>query len=226
MPTWSGGDTSPRSLERCEAENQDIKYETTESGMILLERGAKNGYFAYHPVYEDKDRMVVLVYENTGGTGTFSYLADVRFAQNAQGSTSYQGGHTFGGGDRCENGIDSVSNPPGTKTLLIKSDITPSSLFEISKNPAYAQRAGNRDLPFCSYCCAGEATYQYEVGSAESPKLVSLHFDPQKIHDMSDQTNIACFLKVLQNNPYVKNNTITPDKSDTVLKNFLDTCAR
>jgi hypothetical protein len=170
--------------------------------------------------------MIVIVYQNTGGMGTFSYIADVQFQPNSQGGYTFSVSRTFGGGDRCENGIANVIAAPTSQMLTIKSDITPSALFEISKIPALAQRAGNGDLPFCAYCCAGEATYTYRIGSNDSPKLVSLRFDPQKIRDMSDQTHVDCFLRTLENSQNVTDHTITPDKTDTFLKEFMDACLR
>jgi hypothetical protein len=226
MPDWETGATKTQSFERCQAENQEIKYEITDNGTVLLDRGHNSGYFAYRPVYSDASRLLVIVYQNTGGMGTFSYIADVQFQPNSQGGYTFSVSRTFGGGDRCENGIANVIAAPSSQTLTIKSDITPSSLFEISKIPALAQRASNGDLPFCAYCCAGEATYEYHIGSNDSPKLVSLHFDPQKIHDMSDQTHIDCFLRALENSGNVADHTISPDKSDAFLKEFMDSCLR
>jgi hypothetical protein len=224
MPDWTTGEGKTQSLERCEAENRDIKYEITDNGMILLDQG-KDGYFSYQPVYSDKDRMIALVYQNTGGTGTFSFIVDVQYTPNAQGGRDFKIGRSFGGGDRCENGIASVSANAASQSVSIVSDITPGALFELSKEPGMAQRVTNGDLPFCSYCCAGEATYEYKIGSNAPPQLTSLHFDPQKIADMSDQTNIDCFLQVLQSSAYASNNTISPANSDAFLKDFMAKCA-
>ena len=85
---------------------------------------------------------------------------------------------------------------------------------------------GNGELPSCSYCCAGEASYHYDIGSDKPPQNVSIHFDPDKIRDMSDQTHVDCFLKLLQTDPNVKDNTILKARADAFLQDFVTTCEK
>ncbi|HEY8963265.1 MAG TPA: hypothetical protein VIN59_02255 [Alphaproteobacteria bacterium] len=106
----------------------------------------------YKVIGEADDQFIVQSLYNGGGTGYFSHLG--RYAIN---DGKLNATKSYGGGDRCNGGVDSASIKDGV--VVASYNITPYDLVDISGGNT-AKFEAYDELPACAACCIGTADYE------------------------------------------------------------------
>jgi hypothetical protein len=169
--------------------------------------GDESGYINYKYIGTVGDKHLILVYQNTGGTGQFSYLIWVMRKENALAVTD-----RIAGGDRCNGGIHDARLEEGKAVYTV--NITPPDILDIAKNNPRQLKA-YEDLEASAASCFFTATF-------EDQKLVSVKLNEDKAEDTAGWTEgytyQSCFNKVY--NDYVDRKELELDSAK--IKEFTD----
>jgi hypothetical protein len=188
-----GGEPAPLPLAACNAVHRDV-LTSTQPGGLTSANGLSAGFpalFGYRPTgrLPDGDRLL-LVYENTGGSGTFSSLVRVRIEAGAAVLV-----RAYGGGDRCNGGLrDARLEAPDR--ILLDQAITPADLMAAGGLPEALRPY--QDLDASAAGCIGFATTARRP--EEKPRLVSVTLEqlPDLTGWPEPPSRQACFNEVVR----------------------------
>ena len=156
-----------------------------------------SGYSYYKAFGKVGRSVIVQTINNTGGTGSFSFLNLVRRDGNVIKIS------VLDGGDRCNGSLVDLkrTRQGASEQLVYKVQLTPYDLLLLAKDNPHHLKAYN-DLSACAVCCIGTAIYQRNIGSDfKHEKLlyvdVSLYLKNVG-QTPSTQKYQACFDKLLK----------------------------
>ena len=151
-----------------------------------------SGYSYYKSLGTVGHSVIVQTINNSGGTGSFSFLNLIKRDGNTLKLS------VINGGDRCNGGLVDVKRV-GTGTsdrIIYKIHLTPYDFFTRTHDNPHHLKA-YEDLSACAVCCAATAVYQRHIGAdfADEKLLYVDVSDYLKniIHSQLPQTDQGCF---------------------------------
>ena len=165
------------------------------------ESGGHLGFLHIEEIGELNDAMTYLIFNNTGGSGVFTWLMAVRRENGVLRKTM-----EVVGGDRCSGGLSSAMIKDNH--ILVKRNMTPfmvaSYLSEFATDRETAQikerfiYLGRDDWPYCAICCVAEQENTYSfAGELEDESM--LHLDLEALRSQAKgNAAVACLLGQLK----------------------------
>jgi len=172
-------------------------------------------YYKYYPA--DNNKYWIYTINNSGGTGQFTTINWVeRKNQNTLAL------HGVVGGDRCNGGVQDVSEKSGNLTYSV--NLTPFDLVELADKNINVKAYDN--LAACAVCCTAKSFYTVKTNA--SPKLDYVELNKvENVSEMSEQGSIeACFNKLYVS--YIQKNStkLTQEQLLAFVNQFKQTCVK
>lgn len=224
------GDSSrfdPVTLAQC-TKHPEYKVESVNDSLI------QNGYVGYSYAYQMsadfterghvyykilgkfKDKHILYVTQNNGGSGFFTSIILVKRNKDA-----LQLVKELAGGDRCNGGILDDVEIKNNK-LVYNANITPYDMLALSNNKPETIKAYD-DLAACAACCVGTALFEHDFSK---PKLISVTISDNdgKNNTFSQGKYQRCFDKILKEYRRQGNLTFMPEDLTDFATKFTTKC--
>ncbi len=178
--------------------------------------GLARGFSYYKPYGKVGENYIIFAINNSGGSGEFTAINLVKREKDALRV------QTLLEGDRCNNGIDEVTNENNKLTYTV--NITAFDFLEIAKdNPNNLQ--AYRDLESCAACCKATAIFERDLAKFEDEKLSYIDLDAYALDSSSRQGKYqTCFDELMAKYKTAGKSHLTLNDLKEFTREFNDTC--